>query len=1048
MSEEHTPDNSQKPQAPTQHGSSEPISRPSRRLSLSAPSDSSSHAEVSEQEQAARERMMRLAGMLPDSSDSTSTQSPADSTQASASDRPSLVGVNLMGSSGSSATPASASSLPLSPSSAPEPGPGSDGKSGLSIGMRPAGGPPPGSMNMAEMATRAAGRNSWHRRASKPVSWWMFAIVGVLLFQQFIPRQGWLLVHMVTLGLITNSILIWSQHFTEALLKVKLPDSARPVQVRRIFILNGGIVLLMAGMLSGLVPLTHLGALTVGVCVAWHGTELFKHLRNALPSRFGPTIRFYIMAAWMLPLGALFGALLAMPELSSEWHARLLLAHEAVNVLGFVGLTVFGTLITFWPTTLRTKMVPNSLPLNLRGLYTMCAGIVLLVAGALLGINLLAAAGLLVYLAGLSLPVYVMVRTVLAKAPVEFPPMSAGAAVCWFVVGVVWTLIMVATTPFRDLDMSTVTPVFVVGFLLQILLGAMSFLLPQRMGGGPSVVRGSNKEFSRFAAGRVAIVNTALLFYLAPFSSPAMRVAVAIVGALALASFIPLMVRGVKASVQGRKKLMEARARGEKPSFDAKAIHPDPIPHSRFALMGVLAVTAALVVGVAVNPAAVNFNLAAGTRASGEETRISIEANSNLRFSPDTVQVPAGNRLVVEVKNTDSMVHDLTFANGARTGSIDPGETRTVDVGVIGTDLEGWCSIAGHRELGMLFHVKVTGETSASGGSGHHGSVTATGNLLTASSANIDLHKAPGEGYAYRDPVLAPVPEGVQRNGKRVHQVTLDVQETQREVAPGLEMTAWTFNGAVMGPTLHGKIGDVFEITLVNNGTVGHSVDFHAGVVSPDNTMKTINPGEKLVYRFEAVASGIWLYHCSTMPMSLHLSAGMFGAVIIDPPNLDPVDREYVLVQNEVYLVDTNRRTDSGAVVGENSMQLINSGVPSLTMFNGHATQYSAAGKPLVAKTGERVRIWVLAAGPSKGTSFHVVGGQFDTVYKEGGYTLRGGVDPYGRNGGHSQALDLAPAQGGFVEMSFGEPGSYTFVNHSFAEAERGAEGVIKVTTP
>ena len=99
MSEEHTPDNSQKPQAPTQHGSSEPISRPSRRLSLSAPSDSSSHAEVSEQEQAARERMMRLAGMLPDSSDSTSTQSPADSAQASASDRPSLAGVNLMGGS-------------------------------------------------------------------------------------------------------------------------------------------------------------------------------------------------------------------------------------------------------------------------------------------------------------------------------------------------------------------------------------------------------------------------------------------------------------------------------------------------------------------------------------------------------------------------------------------------------------------------------------------------------------------------------------------------------------------------------------------------------------------------------------------------------------------------------------------------------------------------------------------------------------------------------------------------------------------------------------
>ena len=113
-------------------------------------------------------------------------------------------------------------------------------------------------------------------------------------------------------------------------------------------------------------------------------------------------------------------------------------------------------------------------------------------------------------------------------------------------------------------------------------------------------------------------------------------------------------------------------------------------------------------------------------------------------------------------------------------------------------------------------------------------------------------------------------------------------------------------------------------------------------------------------------------------------------------------------------------------------------------MFNGNATQYKA--KPLQLKKGERIRVWVMAAGPNHGTSFHVVGSQFDTVYKEGGYLMRRGADAFGSRDGHSQALDLAPAQGGFVEMQFLESGTYVFVNHSFSEMERGAAGKIVVT--
>ena len=938
------------------------------------------------------------------------------------------------------------------------------GSSGLSIGMRPAG-VPGASLTTEEIARRASGRGTWHRRASKPVSYWMFALIAALLLHRIIPNSGWLMVHMVTLGLITNSILIWSQHFTEALMKIKIPDEQRKVQVGRIFTLNAGIVLLMVGMVGqlsvpGLYACTVIGALVIGAMVAWHGVYLMGQVRRALPSRFGVTIRFYIVAALLLPLGALLGAMVAYPSLNGTLHSQFLLAHEAVNVLGFVGITVVGTLVTFWPTMLRTKMVDRALAHSVRALYLMCGGVALTLVGALFGLRPVAVAGLVVYLLGLLLVAGVMVRTLRTKRPNEYPPMSVGMGFLWLIIGVATTAYMVATVPFAQLDVRAVTPIFVVGFLLQLLLGAMSYLLPQRMGGGPAVVRASNKEFSRFAAARVTAVNLALLIFMMPSSmvGQSIKIAVAIVGALALMAFIPLMVRGVKASVNTRKEMMAARARGEKPVFNQEALTPEPVPHAKQSFQAALAVAMAFLLGFAVNPSALNlpsFSSAGSVAATGQTTTVQVKATSNYRFTPAEVEVPAGNRLVVEVTNDDEgMTHDLTFDNGATTGTINPGETKTVDAGVITADQEGYCSVAGHRSLGMVFKVKATGASAnqVAQGDHNHGSTgthnhAASGNaptLMTVANSRIDMSAAPGSGYKYRDPNIPAPNTATQVNGKTVRKVTLEVEEVDREVAPGVTVHMWTFNGQNMAPILRGKVGDIFEITLINNGTMGHSLDFHAGMVSPDNTMKTIAPGERLVYRFEAKGAGIWLYHCGTAPLSLHMTQGMYGAVIIDPADLDPVDHEYVMVQGEAYLHDTGKTASDGNKLAENSPDLIAAGTPTLTMFNGHATQYKA--KPLQVKKGERIRIWVMAAGPNHGTSFHVVGSQFDTVYKEGGYLLRRGADAYGSRDGHSQALDLAPAQGGFVEMQFLESGTYTFVNHSFAEMERGAAGKIVVT--
>jgi len=154
----------------------------------------------------------------------------------------------------------------------------------------------------------------------------------------------------------------------------------------------------------------------------------------------------------------------------------------------------------------------------------------------------------------------------------------------------------------------------------------------------------------------------------------------------------------------------------------------------------------------------------------------------------------------------------------------------------------------------------------------------------------------------------------------------------------------------------------------------------------------------------------------------------MFGAVVIEPPDLPDVDRSYLLVQSELYL---------GAQGGVVDVEKVAAEEPDAVVFNGYANQYDA--RPLAARTGERVRVWVLDAGPNRATSFHVVGGQFDTTYAEGAYLLRGGS-------GGAQSLALGAAQGGFAELTFPEPGRYPFVSHVMVDAERGAHGVFEVT--
>lgn len=310
--------------------------------------------------------------------------------------------------------------------------------------------------------------------------------------------------------------------------------------------------------------------------------------------------------------------------------------------------------------------------------------------------------------------------------------------------------------------------------------------------------------------------------------------------------------------------------------------------------------------------------------------------------------------------------------------------------------------------------------TTVTGGAGADGGGAAPD--ATATGVAIDFTAAPGEDFEARDPRLAPAPAATE------HRITLDATELEGEVAPGVNQMLWTFNDLVPAPFYRGKIGDRFVFTLTNKGTLDHSVDFHASKVAWSDEMRSIPPGESLEYAFEAKHSGIYMFHCGTPPVMHHIGAGMHGGVVIDPPDLGEVDHEFIFIQSEIYT------GASGAVADYGKMKR---SAWDAVVFNGYVNQYQH--RPIRVEPDQRIRVWVLNNGPSENSSFHVIGTIADTVYKEGAYRLR----PDANRGG-SQALDLQPAQGGFIEFTFDEPGFYPFVTHKFATAEIGALGLFQ----
>ncbi len=272
----------------------------------------------------------------------------------------------------------------------------------------------------------------------------------------------------------------------------------------------------------------------------------------------------------------------------------------------------------------------------------------------------------------------------------------------------------------------------------------------------------------------------------------------------------------------------------------------------------------------------------------------------------------------------------------------------------------------------------------------------------------------------------------------RIKEFRIPITHETIEIAPGVEYEGWTFGGTVPGPTIRVREGDRVRILLVNESPMGHSIDFHAARIPWDKAYRSIAPGEELSFEFIARDPGAYLVHCGTPPVTMHIMQGMYLPIIVDPKGGwgTEVDKEFVLVQSEFY----STAAGSAALLQPDYAAALDKRA-SYVVFNGRAFQYKD--HPLQVELGERVRVFVVNAGPSFRSDFHIVGAVFDRVYPDGNPD----------NALESVQTWTVPAGGGAVfETTFEEGGSgeglYPFVTHAFADAEKGAVGLFEVTRP
>lgn len=412
------------------------------------------------------------------------------------------------------------------------------------------------------------------QRTDTFTSIWMIIAVAMalvtLVVKNRMPQPLWTMIHLVTLGVLSNGIFQWSWFFARSLARLSADDPrARRHNTIRILIFNACFLLLFVSMWLGWMVGTMIAATGIAAVAAWHGAEMLSVLRERLASRFVIVVRYYVCSASFFVLAALLASFVSatmfspsIPEALVAMRDRLTLAHALSGVAGWVGLTIGGTAITLGPTILRTRMSPDAVSWGVRVLLPWCLSLLLAIAGALLGVMPLVGAGILAVgtcaIVGIVCPYAKVLRN---KGPREYSAWSFLLGLLWISVGVcalgVTSLFVSTPSQLRVLTLMWLPIIGIAGFA-QLFQGALSYLMPVVIGGGPSIVRIGIAIIDWQYSLRLGLRNSALILELFLFfasDSPSVHVLRMAGWLLVIATFVIDVVIYAKTGVT------QARAR-------------------------------------------------------------------------------------------------------------------------------------------------------------------------------------------------------------------------------------------------------------------------------------------------------------------------------------------------------------------------------------------------------------------------------------------------------------------------------------------------------
>jgi nitrite reductase (NO-forming) len=404
-----------------------------------------------------------------------------------------------------------------------------------------------------------------------------------------------------------------------------------------------------------------------------------------------------------------------------------------------------------------------------------------------------------------------------------------------------------------------------------------------------------------------------------------------------------------------------------------------------------------------------------------------------------TLKADVGDRVEITIGSGEGAEHDIVFPELDVHSAHFNGSTGPVKVSFEVTEagrFTYYCSIPGHRQIGMEGVLEVTGEADATAAAPSKAKVAAAAAArpVAAQPAAPEPARANAVSIAM-DPTAVPAPIG--DRAPQLVTYRIETVELEGKLDDGTTFTYWTFDRKVPGPMLRVKHGDTVELTLANakDSKMVHSIDLHAVTGGHGGGELQVPPGQERTFRFKALNPGLYVYHCATASVPHHISAGMYGLILVEPKEgLAPVDREFYVMQGDLYTSHAFGTKGHHEFSHERAADEL----PTYYTFNGAVGALTKEHK-LMANVGETVRIYFGVGGPNKVSSFHVIGEIFDKVYVEGSLSsVRNDV----------QTTLVAPGGATAVELKLDYPGTFVLVDHALSRVGKGAGAVLQVAGP